>query len=101
MRPALGLRKPEITAKSVVLPAPLGPISAVIRAAGADSEAPLTASNPPKPRETFSTERSGSATRHRPRWRALRHEAAREAVTRVGKRADEAARRKANDQNER
>ena len=60
-RPSLGLRKPEMRENSVVLPAPLGPISAVMRPSGAASEAALTASRPPKRRETRSTTRSGSA----------------------------------------
>ena len=50
-----------MTANSVVLPAPLGPISAVMRPSVADSETLLTASKPPKRRETRSTDSSGSA----------------------------------------
>src|SRR5262249_31687402 len=61
MRPSLGARKPAIIANSVVLPAPFGPISAVMRPASAASETRLTASRPPKRFETFSTPSSGSA----------------------------------------
>src|SRR6187455_602588 len=60
MRPSLGAMKPVMMANSVVLPAPFGPISAVMRPASAVNDAALTASNPPKRRETFST-RSSSA----------------------------------------
>src|SRR5215831_9898190 len=47
-------------AKSVVLPAPFGPISAVMRPAGASNEAWSTAKSPPKRFEMRSTRRSGS-----------------------------------------
>ena len=55
---ASACRKPEMSANSVVLPAPLGPISAVMRPASAVNEASLTARRPPKRRETFSTRSS-------------------------------------------
>jgi hypothetical protein len=55
MRPAVGGRKPETTANSVVLPAPFGPISAVMRPVSAVNDALSTASNPPKRFDTFST----------------------------------------------
>src|SRR5262245_12203397 len=61
MRPALGGRKPETTANSVVLPAPFGPISAVMRPASAANDALSTASSPPKRFDTFSTRSSASA----------------------------------------
>src|SRR5690348_6202129 len=61
MRPALGARNPAIMANSVVLPAPFGPISAVMRPDSAASDARSTASRPPKRLETLSTRRSGSA----------------------------------------
>ena len=47
-------------ANSVVLPAPLGPISAVMRPAGAASEAASSASSPPKRFDTRSTASRGS-----------------------------------------
>ena len=63
----------------------------VMRPASADSEAALTASRPPKRRDTPSTERSGSAMRHLPRSAAQRA-----ARTMRGRRsADQAARREA------
>src|SRR5689334_10177654 len=46
---------------NVVLPAPFGPISAVIRPGGAVSDAPSTAFNPPNQQLTRSTASSGSA----------------------------------------
>ena len=49
-------------ANSVVLPAPFGPISAVMRPASAVNDALSTASRPPKRLETFSTRSRGSAT---------------------------------------
>ena len=48
-------------ANSVVLPAPLGPISPVMRPTGAASEAASSASRPPKRLETRSTVSSASA----------------------------------------
>jgi hypothetical protein len=84
-------------AKSVVLPAPLGPISAVMRPAGADSDAASTASRPPKRRDTRSTESSGSATGGLRSFLSRRPEAARGAFTRVRERADETGRRERDD----
>src|SRR5262249_31418569 len=55
-------RKPLIMANSVVLPAPLGPISAVIRPTSTASETFSTASKPPNALQTRSTRSSGSAT---------------------------------------
>src|SRR5262249_13831270 len=52
--------------KSVVFPAPLGPISAVICPACAASEAAFTASKPPNLQVMPSTARSGSATANLP-----------------------------------
>ena len=46
----------------VVLPAPFGPISAVMRPGKAANEALFTASRPPKRLETFSTWSKASAT---------------------------------------
>src|SRR5260370_40542860 len=61
MRPALARRKPLMIANSVVLPAPFGPISAVMRPACAVNDAWSTASNPPKRFDTPSTRSNGSA----------------------------------------
>src|SRR5262245_20416289 len=60
MRPAVGGRNPETTANSVVLPAPFGPIRAVMRPASAVNEALSTASSPPKRFDTLSTRRSSA-----------------------------------------
>src|SRR6516225_6315846 len=96
MRPALGLRNPEMIAKSVVLPAPFGPISAVMRAAGAANDAASTARRPLKRRDTRSTERSGSATRRLRRLLARYPQPPRETLTGVDERADETGRREGN-----
>src|SRR5580704_7777471 len=61
MRPLLGLRNPLIMANKVVLPAPFGPIRAVMRSGSTSSETLSTASNPPKRLLTPSTRSSGSA----------------------------------------
>src|SRR5258708_16362197 len=59
----------------VVLPAPFGPISAVMRPGKAANDALFTASRPPKRLETFSTWSRASAT-VRLRWRWLSDEPA-------------------------
>src|SRR6202043_1219134 len=63
MRPLLGVRNPLIIANKVVLPAPFGPIKAVMRPDCTSSETLSTASNPPKRLLTPSTRSSGSAMR--------------------------------------
>src|ERR1700730_1300694 len=62
MTPAVGRWKPEMIENSVVLPAPFGPISAVMRPVSAVNDALSTASRPPKRFDTLSTWSSGSAT---------------------------------------
>src|SRR5215207_1728094 len=62
MRPWLGGKNPVTIENKVVLPAPFGPISAVIRPASAVSDAWSTARRPPKRLETFSTRSRGSVT---------------------------------------
>src|SRR5262245_21208768 len=54
MRPESGRRKPLTTLNGVVLPAPLGPMSAVTVAALTSNPAPSTACRPPKRRRTSS-----------------------------------------------
>src|SRR5580704_8839961 len=61
MRPPLGAKNPLIIANKVVLPAPFGPIRAVMRPASTSSETLSTASNPPKRLLTPSTRSRGSA----------------------------------------
>src|SRR5215471_8256091 len=61
MWPWLGARLPAMIENSVVLPAPFGPISAVISPVCAVSEARSSASKPPKRLDTPSTRSSGSA----------------------------------------
>src|SRR5271165_6828685 len=61
MRPWLGGTKPAMMENSVVLPAPFGPISAVMRPVSATNDAWSTASSPPKRLQTWSTRSNGSA----------------------------------------
>src|SRR3984893_3612048 len=61
MRPLLGIRNPLIIANKVVLPAPFGPMRAVMHPDRTLSETLSTASNPPKRLLTPSTRSSGSA----------------------------------------
>src|SRR5690349_6401526 len=85
-------------ANSVVLPAPFGPISAVMRPAGAANEAWSTASRPPKRFETPSTRSSGSGTgRLRCRSGAARPPPP---SPQVGQEAGDAARREGDDEDE-
>src|SRR5215211_2812518 len=81
---------------SVVLPAPFGPISAVMRPASAVSDASLTASTPPKRLRTCSTRSSGSAMRP-PRNRRAQ---ACPAHPQVRQHADDAARGERHDQDQ-
>src|SRR5215475_10795608 len=58
MVPRSGLRKPEARLKTVVLPAPFGPITAVIEPSATAKEAPSTAATPPKALPTLSSSSS-------------------------------------------
>src|SRR3954465_13097825 len=58
-RPAVGGCMPVMTLKSVVLPAPFGPIRPVIVPGSTEKLAPLTAVTPPKRTVTSSTSSSG------------------------------------------
>src|SRR6516225_2620872 len=89
MCPSVGRRNPEMIENSVVLPAPFGPISAVMRPASAVNDAPLTARRPPKRIDTLSTWSNASA------MTALRHEASHQRADR-GQQTRDAARRKGN-----
>src|SRR2546430_7375495 len=82
---------------SVVLPAPFGPISAVMRPVSAVNDALSTASRPPKRMETFSTCSSGSATAalHGCRVAGLL-----EYAVHAGDQSDDAARRKGHHEHE-
>src|SRR3954470_19124585 len=62
MRPDSGLWKPAIAANSVVLPAPLGPISPTISPAPTSSEACSTAFNPPNALERSRTSSMAAAS---------------------------------------
>src|SRR5438132_12433147 len=96
MRPSLGGRNPLMMENSVVLPAPLGPISAVIRPASTASEALSTARRPPKRLNTRSTRSSGSA------MGALqdRRPQTRKTPTQIGQQARDPVRGKGYDQHE-
>src|SRR5450755_4978878 len=61
MRPPVGVRKPVISANNVVLPAPLGPITAVMLPLATVSDASRTASSPPNRLDMPSTAKIGSA----------------------------------------
>src|SRR5215472_14297568 len=96
MRPSPGGRNPLMMENSVVLPAPLGPISAVIRPAATASETSSTARRPPKRLNTRSARMSGSA------MGALRYRRpqARKAHTPIGQQARNPTRGKGYDQDE-
>src|SRR5664279_1877808 len=67
MRPPVGVRKPVISANNVVLPAPLGPITAVMLPLSTVSDASCTASSPPNRLDMPSTAKIGSTMRGLPR----------------------------------
>src|SRR5215468_6373020 len=94
MRPPLGRRKPLTIANRVVLPAPLGPSSAVMRPVSAENEAPSTASRPPKRFETFSTCSNASGMGAFPR------DSPAPARQQIRQRPDDSARRKGHHQDE-
>src|SRR6185437_9066946 len=93
--PLLGRRKPEMSANNVVLPAPFGPISAVMRPCCAVSDTSFTARRPPKRRDTRSTCKSGSAMAGLWQWRRTLPAAAQ-----LRKPADQPARREGDDQHQ-
>src|SRR5450755_3649462 len=68
MRPPVGVRKPVISANNVVLPAPLGPITAVMLPLSTVSDASRTASSPPNRLEMPSTAKIGLSMRSLPRF---------------------------------
>src|SRR5215831_3659414 len=84
---------------SVVLPAPFGPMSAVMREGSATNDARSSASNPPKRFDTCSTRSRGStmaALQRSRRGRPGTHNA----MAQIGKDAGDPARRHRNHQNE-
>src|SRR5262245_63441556 len=99
MRPLSGRRKPVMIANSVVLPAPFGPISAVMQPAWALNDTSLTASRPPKRFDTRSTCRIVSAMGALRLCGLARHEA-REPRAQIGDDAGDAARREGNHEDE-
>src|ERR1700680_3241867 len=72
MRPLVGRWKPLMIENSVVLPAPFGPINAVIRPFAADSVARSTASKPPNRLVTVSTSSNASGMTLLRRCRSFR-----------------------------
>src|SRR6516162_7832481 len=93
MWPSTGRRNPEMIENSVVLPAPFGPISAVMRPASAVNDAPWTARRPPKRIDTLSTRSNASA------MAALRRDALHQRADR-GQQTGDATWRKRNDSDE-
>src|SRR5215470_4287719 len=84
---------------SVVLPAPFGPISAVMRRCSALNDARSSASNPPKRFDTCSTRSSGSTMAALQRgWR--RRPGTYDPMAQIGQHAGDPARRHRDDQNE-
>src|SRR5258707_7461995 len=63
-RPSSGSRCPVIRLKSVVLPAPLGPMIALIDPRGTVNDTPPTAMKPPKFLESPRTSSTGGPPRH-------------------------------------
>src|SRR5215510_5850098 len=96
MRPALGGWKPLMMENSVVLPAPFGPIRAVMWPASMASETSSTASSPPKRLPTRSSRSSGSAMR----LLHCRRAPPRHTSARVREQAGNPAWREGHDQNE-
>src|SRR5690242_5357245 len=82
---------PEIIEKSVVLPAPFGPMSAVMRPSLAVSDAALTASKPPKRQVTRSTASKGSTMLCLSRGWGNRSESPQQHVAQMRESADQAA----------
>src|SRR5262245_46375218 len=110
MRPRLGGRLPAMIENNVVLPAPFGPMRAVIRPGSAEKDTRSSACRPPNCFETSSTRSRTSAIvafqRRRPLF-YLPPQAGkggegvrRQAMAKVGEDAGDAARRDRNHQNE-
>src|SRR6185295_14838549 len=97
--PSRARTKPEIIENRVVLPAPFGPISAVMRSGAAVSDAPSTAFRPPNQQLTRSTASSGSTMTHLPDRRGRRLAPA-EDFPRIGNSADQPARHDPDHQHE-
>src|SRR5262245_629972 len=85
---------------SVVLPAPLGPISAVMPPSAAARDARSTASRPPKRQLTRSTTSKGSAMPRLPGGGCGRHVMARQQPACMREPADQPTRCKPDDQHE-
>src|SRR5258708_39173375 len=84
---------------SVVLPAPFGPMSAVMRPWSAANDARSSASNPPKRFDTCSTRNRGSTMAAPQRCRYSGPES-QDVLAQIGQNAGDPARRHCNDQNE-
>src|SRR4029077_15158978 len=91
---------PEMIEKSVGLPAPLGPMSAVTCASEAVSDAALTASNTPNRHVTRSTASKGSAMACLPGRRGGWPGAAHQDLARLREAADQATRREPDHQHQ-
>src|SRR5215470_5954342 len=84
---------------SVVLPAPFGPMSAVMRPCSAANDARSSASNPPKRFDTCSTRNRGS-TMAAPQRCRYSNPGCQDALAQIEQNAGNPARRHCNDQNE-
>src|SRR4029077_13943365 len=91
---------PEMIEKSVVLPAPLGPMSAVICPSEAVIDAASTATNPPNRHVTRSTASKGSAMACLPGRRGGWPGAAHQHLARLREAADQATRREPDHQHQ-
>src|SRR4029077_16905542 len=99
MRPVLKGSKPAMIENSVVLPAPFGPISAVMRPCSAANDARSSASSPPTRFDTCSTRNRGSTTAAPQRfWH--RGPGSQDALAQIEQNAGDPARRHSNDHNE-
>src|SRR5215471_10366659 len=94
MRPSVGGKNPLMMENRVVLPAPLGPISAAMGPVSMATEASSTANRPPKRLDTRSRRSSGSA------MGALRERQARKTPAQVRERTSNPPRGERHDQDE-
>src|SRR3954469_18339388 len=95
--PSEGFSAPAMIENSVVLPAPFGPISAVMRPLSAVSDAWSTASRPPKRLEMLSTRSTGSAMARLPDYLIATGS---QAAAQVGQQTGDAARCERHDRDE-
>src|SRR5262245_46883499 len=98
--PSFDLINPEMIENSVVLPAPLGPMSAVMLRSEPVRDAAWTPTKPPNRQVTRSTESKGSAIAQLPDRSVGPHGATLDQLARIGDRADQATRCKPDNKHE-